>query len=366
MEERGAPAGRNALLWGATAILVLAALLVAGLVHWQRGTGSPPAQSAGLPGVAPDPAEPMPEDDSAGAVLAAPALDVVRVDPDGSAVIAGHTAPGARVTVLLDGVAQTEIEADASGHFVAMLDLPPDQAPRVLSLSAESGDGQQMVSDEDIILAPLAPRASPDPAEAGPEEDGADPPAEGNEGEAAGQGAADIALLRSDAAGVELLGRGATGQEAAEGLTLDTITYGADGAVRLQGRVRPGGHVRIYLDDRLMDDSSESENDGWQALLADVPPGDYRLRLDELSAGGDVVGRLETPFRRESAEALERALPDPARAGPVTVQPGDTLWAISRERYGEGLLYVRVFEANRAAIRNPDLIYPGQVFTLPE
>ena len=50
----------------------------------------------------------------------------------------------------------------------------------------------------------------------------------------------------------------------------------------------------------------------------------------------------------------------------VTVQKGDTLWAISRERYGDGILYVKVFEANRDAIRDPDLIYPGQVFTIPE
>ena len=50
----------------------------------------------------------------------------------------------------------------------------------------------------------------------------------------------------------------------------------------------------------------------------------------------------------------------------ITVQPGNTLWGISRERYGEGILYVRVFEANRDKIRNPDLIYPGQVFVLPE
>ena len=55
-------------------------------------------------------------------------------------------------------------------------------------------------------------------------------------------------------------------------------------------------------------------------------------------------------------------------AGPVsavTVQTGDTLWAIARERYGEGVLYVKVFDANRSSIRDPDLIYPGQVFDLP-
>jgi nucleoid-associated protein YgaU len=50
----------------------------------------------------------------------------------------------------------------------------------------------------------------------------------------------------------------------------------------------------------------------------------------------------------------------------VTVQPGNTLWGISRRSYGEGTLFVRVFEANRARIRDPDLIYPGQVFTVPD
>ncbi len=59
---------------------------------------------------------------------------------------------------------------------------------------------------------------------------------------------------------------------------------------------------------------------------------------------------------------------DPSRPSvrAVTVQEGDTLWAISQQRYGTGFLFVRLFEANRTAIRNPDLIYPGQVFTVPE
>ena len=47
------------------------------------------------------------------------------------------------------------------------------------------------------------------------------------------------------------------------------------------------------------------------------------------------------------------------------VQPGNTLWAIARERYGEPMMYVSVFEANSERIRNPDLIYPGQIFVLP-
>jgi nucleoid-associated protein YgaU len=78
----------------------------------------------------------------------------------------------------------------------------------------------------------------------------------------------------------------------------------------------------------------------------------------------------------EVAPASEPATNEPATADPaaaaaaapitITVQPGFTLWAIARETYGDGVLYVQVFEANRDKIKDPDLIYPGQVFTVPQ
>mgnify|MGYP001061133972 FL=1 len=80
---------------------------------------------------------------------------------------------------------------------------------------------------------------------------------------------------------------------------------------------------------------------------------------------GDVTSRVETPFKREDPVALAAVDNPQALATQVTVQTGATLWAIARERYGEGRLYVQVFEANRDSIRDPDLIYPGQVFALP-
>jgi nucleoid-associated protein YgaU len=47
------------------------------------------------------------------------------------------------------------------------------------------------------------------------------------------------------------------------------------------------------------------------------------------------------------------------------VARGDSLWKISRRIYGEGLRYTVIYGANQRQIRDPDLIYPGQVFVLP-
>lgn len=59
--------------------------------------------------------------------------------------------------------------------------------------------------------------------------------------------------------------------------------------------------------------------------------------------------------------------PEDARfsAGKAIIRRGDNLWTIARRVYGEGLRYTTIYQANRAQIRDPNLIYPGQVFELP-
>lgn len=57
----------------------------------------------------------------------------------------------------------------------------------------------------------------------------------------------------------------------------------------------------------------------------------------------------------------------PAEAGGSRViSRGDSLWALSRLAYGDGARYAVIFNANRSKIHNPNLIYPGQTFVLPQ
>lgn len=47
------------------------------------------------------------------------------------------------------------------------------------------------------------------------------------------------------------------------------------------------------------------------------------------------------------------------------VAKGDTLWAIAKKYYGDGSKYTKIFEANKGVLKNPNVIYPGQVLALP-
>jgi len=150
-------------------------------------------------------------------------------------------------------------------------------------------------------------------------------------------------------------------------LSIDTISYQSEGNVVLGGRAPGNAPVRVYLDGRPLD-ARRTEADGqWRVSLPVLEERAYTLRVDQLAEDGTVAARAETPFKPESQADLDRLageISDGIRR--VTVQPGFTLWAIAERNYGDGLDFVRVFEANAEKIRDPDLIFPGQIFTVPD
>ena len=186
------------------------------------------------------------------------------------------------------------------------------------------------------------------------------------------------AVLLSTREGVRLMqpaGDEVQTPEAMTRLSIDTISYSDSGEVQLSGRGAGDRFVRVYVDNTPITTSRIAPDGNWSSMLPNVDAGVYTLRVDQIDETGEVSARVETPFKREDKRKLARALEqassgDTEGAAPavrrVVVQRGNTLWGIARSNYGEGILYVRVFDANRDKIRDPDLIYPGQVFTVPD
>lgn len=300
-------------------------------------------------------------------------IDELRREPDGTTVVAMRAAPGADVAVMVNGKEVARGTADSFGAVAAVTLLPDFDTAQVFELRQTSPDGQQQRSEELVTLLPRTLAEAPDvPAlpkvntQSGQAAvDDVEPPAQTMLTQTLPAQAPPGPVIKTTKQGVELLNTPAP--ELIDNLALDTISYSDLGAVQLAGRAQARSRqVRVYLDNASVVTLDVDPSGRWRGDLPDVDEGVYTLRVDELDEKGEVTSRVETPFKRESPAVLAAAAQ--AQNGPVkavTVQKGATLWAIARDRYGDGLLYVRVFEANADAIRNPDLIYPGQVFDLP-
>ncbi|MEM6340483.1 MAG: hypothetical protein AAF729_05000, partial [Pseudomonadota bacterium] len=163
--------------------------------------GQAEATRDGAGEVAQDDAPPRPPERLPGALPEYdPEFDVVRVEPDGSAVIAGYSEPQARIMILLDGADFETVEADAGGNFAALLDLGASEAPQVLSLEMMLPDGGRRPGVAEVILAPR-PGPSAPPSEMAEAATGA----EATQGTAATDGAAE-ALAEADAAALGAAG----------------------------------------------------------------------------------------------------------------------------------------------------------------
>ncbi len=427
---------RALVLAGGAAVIVGAGVLIF--------KGQPPTpESAETAAPASEPAKTVateaaataeaPATDTAAAAPAAapepPAFDVVRVSPDGDALVAGRAAAGAEVSVKVDGVETASAVADPQGKFVAMFALPPSATARVVQLSMQPETGEAVASADEVVLAPTpatgttadagatgttadetqvaqaetaqgdstqAAPAAADTAQAGATQtepaasanaaasaEGAttettsaaatatEPAAEAigttepaqndSEPEAAGSETS-TAVLVTDS-GAKVL-QGASGLP--DNVTIGAISYSSTGAVQLSGHGKAGAPLRLYLDNKPVLEAMVGADGSWSGTLGEVAPGVYTLRADQLDAAGDVTSRYETPFQREAPDALAALRSKTGKPVNITVQPGFTLWEIAKENYGDGVMYVRVFEANKAQIKDPDLIYPGQVFTVPK
>ena len=272
----------------------------------------------------------------------APSFDVVRINRSCTGVVAGRAAPRAEVTVFAGDVAVGRVTADGRGEWVLIVEQPLPAGSQELSLSAVHAGGAALGARENVVL--VVPDCSLPDEDRGPA----------------------IAILTPNAGPSEqqrgsTLLQGPAGGAEADGLQVGAIDYDDGGNVALSGRAAPNTRVQAYVNNRFVGVGQADAEGNWQVVPEEpVAPGVHSLRIDQVDDEGKVQSRVQLPFSR--AEAQDLALTE----GRVVVQPGNSLWRIARRTYGEGLRYAVIYEANRDRIADPDLIYPGQVFVLPD
>jgi nucleoid-associated protein YgaU len=243
-----------------------------------------------------------------------------------------------------------------------------DDGPRVTARQdrASEGDGTDSTATRSMRPQPARP-AETGATEAGETTaSGSSETAEASRGDGArDRGDSPIAVLvpREGTGEVEVLQRpsGETGL-ADRRLVLEAVQYTVDGGISISGRAPSEAMVVAYLNEtELARVRAPTDGDWTMAPEADVPPGLHTLRVDQLGPAGEVQASVSTPFANQPmVDELDQD------EGMVVIQPGDNLWTIARRTYGQGWEYTLIYRANRDQIRDPDLIYPGQVFVVPE
>ena len=301
-----------------------------------------------------------------------PAFDIARIEPTGEAVIAGRATPGATVELLRNGELHDRAVADTSGQFVM---VPPRLPSGIydLTLRSKQPDGKQATSKQSVTVA-LEPNSADQPV---------------------------VALVTPDKPTV-VLSQPAAPRPLAGAVVVEAVETEPGGKLHVSGQARPGAAVRLYLNDSFVGSVTAGADRRFAFTINEgVAPGSYRVRLDEVgSSSGAVRARAEVPFnipdtlatasvpaqvtatkrpdiaatqQPQLAAAVATVLPDGDSPSTVvvpkiattTVSRGDSLWRLSRDTYGAGTHYAVIYKANQDQIRNPNLIFPGQIFVLP-
>jgi len=275
------------------------------------------------------------QSDDAAATLTAPTFDVVRVNPGGSAVIAGRAAPGATVEIYAGDQFIGSVTADQRGEWVFVPSEPLQPGNRQLSLRARDESGTSVRSDQTVMI--MVPEAS----------------------EGGNSTALVVAAPSDGSAGTEVLQK--PGGPVTATLGVDAMDYDERGEINLSGTATPNSTLNVYIDDTYFGTAESDDRGRWRLVPESLlKPGQYELRVDQVDNQGKVENRVAMPFVREEIKG------ELAPGTFYVVQPGNSLWRIARRAYGQGERFTLIFEANTKQIRDPDLIYPGQIFTLPE
>ena len=153
------------------------------------------------------------------------------------------------------------------------------------------------------------------------------------------------------------------------------IAEAAGDTFRLQGMSKPGADVWIYLAGEYVGEAKASDTGRWtfEQKMA-FEEGDYSIRVDQIAnRAGAVATRAEVPFAfKRAGEGTDVAgnakvaiLDETEEGVRVLIRRGDNLWTIAHHFYGDGFSYANIYRENNGQIRNPHLIYPGQVFVMP-
>ncbi len=351
--------------------------------------------------------------------VAPPTFDIVRVEPDGNAVLAGLSAPGSKIEIMSGNKVLARATANSAGEWALVLDEPLSEGGHQIAVRSISNDtGEPLVSVQNVTVAvpeqalesaivmldqpgepsaiwqspatTIRPEASEQPADL-PDASSSAKTVPSDSTNEAGDG-----TDASATASVEPVPEPKVPEQVQDEplVTIEAVETEGEDDLLVAGASRPKASVRLFLDNKLIGETVAGPVGRWHFhTTQSVPKGRLVLRAEQVErSSGAVLARREVPFERDpkivgSLAATfdpDNAIDDDIRGDTATgrdnakisremirlqrvvVGRGDNLWTIARRIYGSGVRYTILYSANEDQIRDPATIFPNQVLVVPE
>ena len=252
-----------------------------------------------------------------------PSFDIVRMEK-GEVVIAGQAKAGDIVHILDNGREIGTEKADENGQWVFIPKKALPVGNRKLSLFVLNEKGEKLKSKQSAVL------------------------------HVSKKGDDEVAVIMGDNKNSKVL-KAPKGQDIGA-LRIAKIDYNEDNDFHVEGMAKKGYKVYLYMNNKLVSSVKADNNGNWVVDTEfELSKSKQVIRADMLNSKGKVVKRVEYKFTPVLIDG-ENSM--------VVVKKGDCLWNLALKEYGKGTNYVVIFEANKSQIKNPDLIYVGQVFSI--
>ena len=287
-------------------------------------------------------------------------LDLVNVSPDGIVVLSGQATAGTHIEIYHGDRLIATAKVNAKGDWVAIPDEALAPGTYMLTVTAITEDGVVILSNRGVVLVIPENRDEAPLVALVPVDEAVQMQAE---------------LLQSPL--TEDVDDSVISMTDSPVITVDP-TVPAD--MVADPSLPPKVTIRMIdaLADYRMAVSGFRQGQGNIAVLIDQMPASVTISPEGYLAETDIPDKDQFPVKVTMTDdddqllasariILSKAKLDETLSGNalVVVQKGDALWRIAYRTYGKGIRYVDIYSSNAGEIENPDLIYPDQIFIIP-
>ena len=259
-----------------------------------------------------------------------PTFDIVRISKTGDIVMAGKSEPNETVELLDGEEIIAEVISDGNGEWVWVSRFPVESGIKKFKLQYKNNLNSSSISDQTVIVlvdneSNIIPKVA--------------------------------RVLSSDVENIDMLNL----KKINDAITLDFLSYSPSGLIILSGRTVSNTEIEILKSAEILGKTKSNENGAWKFIIKKSDYSNEEVSIKTKINGETLILTYNQAEIKKRFENTNFQFYDDR----IIVQKGNSLWRIARKTLGGGLFYTEIYKNNLAKIKNPNLIYPGQVFNIP-